>query len=194
MSWSSKLGLNAFLIGLITTLEVLFHRDQLYSGLADYHGKSHFDSHYLWSLIPAIILFVLGVILGIFDFTVRSLAPFSAMAKKPCYASLLAHDMISRTSITVSWKALHQRHHSVVLGSIAVVLVQLTKIIVAGLFKIEDHISATPMMFSLNSTFNPSYSYDNSEAFAENGMDTVMLTALTQLDAYNMSLPSLVTD
>ncbi|KAH9914288.1 uncharacterized protein B0H18DRAFT_138450 [Fomitopsis serialis] len=147
----AKLALAVIVLALIAVLELLVQLSSKRSGLVDFNG--HRAQRYAWSYAGPVILFLVGLGIEIFDSAVRAMHPFVLLRRAPQSGNRLTYDPLHQSVITLPFHALRHRQPMVLISTLAVLLLLVAKIAVAGLFTIDQVTRVTSVQVGLNTTF-----------------------------------------
>jgi hypothetical protein len=187
------------LVAIIAVLEALVRIDHARQGLSDYDPHA-LSNRYFWTYISPAILSVTGLAIGILDFNTRAVAQYNSMSKKSERAEALTRNLVHHGPFTVTWTSLHQRQLAAAAGTVAIMLMQAVKIVVAGIFVPGDILRTGSTSVDVASSFNNSFfglpNVSDSRALAtyfDSFEFNNMLLALTELDSYGLHFPNWTT-
>lgn len=119
---------------LIAALEIALHVSQKNDGLGNVSSNEH--QHYLWTILPSLVMASVGLLFGRMDFNTRSLAPYAqlkrrtgALFKESMTVNYL--DSLASTNIICS---MHERHFAVLVTTLAALVSSFLAIIASGLY------------------------------------------------------------
>ncbi|KAF9889990.1 hypothetical protein FE257_006670 [Aspergillus nanangensis] len=141
-------------VAVIIALEVLLHNSQKNDGLGDVSKNEYI--HYLWTLLPALLMFAIRLSFGSVDGNTRLLAPY-AYLRRPTGATFdqsMSIDFQNALDITVILKSVRTGHFAVLATTLATLATSFLTIITSGLFSPLEIPRYTTAEFLREDTFN----------------------------------------
>ncbi|KAJ6546639.1 hypothetical protein DFH09DRAFT_1367184 [Mycena vulgaris] len=183
-----KVVLALVLVGTIIALELALRRSKANHGFTDLNSSGQHS----WTYFAPVYLFVLGIFLYSYTFSISTLEPFFAMAESPQPArKSVRYSPAHRTSVGLVFHAL--RYHSLVgLACAAIMLtIPFLKISVSGLITTAPAPVEDVAQIALNTMFNTTTIFPLTDA-----EDTAVkqslpgnILALSQIPKYQLPLP-----
>ncbi|KAJ5656634.1 hypothetical protein N7507_008584 [Penicillium longicatenatum] len=147
---------------LIVALEVLLYFSQSKNGLAEV-SSSDDTIHYLWTMIPALIMVIIGLLFGSMDFNTRCLAPYVSLKLKTGAASqFMTVDFLDSLSTTTIFNSVRMKHFAVLAMTLATLITSVLTIVTSGLYTTLNVSEKITMDFTQKTTFYGAY-YDGSK-------------------------------
>ncbi|KAJ7683079.1 hypothetical protein B0H17DRAFT_1205323 [Mycena rosella] len=173
-----KTALCLMLIGTIIGLEMGLRKSQRNKGEAS------------WTYVAPAYLFVLGIFLSSYTFSVRTLEPLFAMHRSPQPArKSVRYSPAAQTNMGLGLYAVRYRGHVGIACTMIMLTVPLLKIVVSGLITTASEPAQNTAQLSATTTFN-STPLDSPVGTAD---PTVRILALSQIGQYHMALPAWTT-
>lgn len=147
-----KVALATTVLTLISILELLVQLSSKHNGLVDFHG--HRAQRYCWSYAGPLILFLLGLAVETFDYGIRAVHPYILFRRAPQPGNRLTYDPLHHSVLTLPFHAIQHRQPLVLVSTLAVLLMLVSKIVVAGLFSIDEITHVTNVELKLDSSFS----------------------------------------
>ncbi|KAF9889638.1 hypothetical protein FE257_007146 [Aspergillus nanangensis] len=122
----------------IVALEVVLHVSHTNDGLG--YAPNNEYVHYLWTVIPALLMVAIRLAFGSIDFNVRSLAPYAHL-KRPAgatFAQFMTVDFKNSLDITVVVNSIRTRHFAVLATTLAAFITPFLTIVTSGLYSPLD--------------------------------------------------------
>ncbi|KAL2817893.1 hypothetical protein BDW59DRAFT_175315 [Aspergillus cavernicola] len=158
----------------IAGLEVTLHMSQTHQGLGDVARDGYM--HFLWTLLPAVIMVTIALLLASIDFNVRCLAPFAKL-KSPGGATLqesLALDFLDTISILNVFQSIRTRQWTVLATTLSTLIASFLSIIASSLYSSIDVPHVTTMNFIQDTVFTA----DPTKAHSTGGSDAIEVSGL----------------
>ncbi|KAJ7665602.1 hypothetical protein B0H17DRAFT_1184527 [Mycena rosella] len=180
--------LGLVLVATIIALELALRRSMAKNGFTDFNSN---DQH-SWTYLPPAYLFVLGIFLSSYTFSISTLEPFFAMAESPQPAGKsVRYSPAHRTSIGLVFHALKYRSLVGIACATIMLTVPFLKITVSGLITTAPAPVQDAAQITLNTMFNTTtifYLPDDEDTAAKQSLPGQTL-ALSQIPNYNLALP-----
>ncbi|KAJ5177932.1 Protein of unknown function DUF3433 [Penicillium coprophilum] len=180
----------AIIAMIIAALEIVLYRSQAENGIGDISFNEYV--HYLWTIIPAMIMVSISMFYSTIDFNTRCLAPYARL-KQSTGAKIknsLELSFLDSLGLHNIFLAIRSRHFAVLATTLATGAAFFLTIITSGLY------SATDIPRHINSTFIQNGSFPSPKAIApaplytdEYGEVTGIVTAKYILQD-NLTFPS----
>ncbi|KAJ7620921.1 hypothetical protein B0H17DRAFT_1151880 [Mycena rosella] len=181
-----KTALCLMLIGTIIGLEMGLRKSQRNKGFADFTPSSEAS----WTYVAPAYLFVLGIFLSSYTFSVRTLEPLFAMHRSPQPArKSVRYSPAAQTNMGLGLYAVRYRSHVGIACAMIMLTVPLLKIVVSGLITTASEPAQNTAQLSATTTFN-STPLDSPVGTAD---PTARILALSQIGQYHMALPAWMT-
>ncbi|CAI7581658.1 unnamed protein product [Penicillium viridicatum] len=139
---------------LIMALEIALHISRKNNGLGNVSPNEH--QHYVWTILPSLVMASVGILFGRIDFNTRSLAPY-AQLKRPTGAlfkeSMTVNylDSLATTNIT---RSIRERHFAVLVTTLAALVSSFLVIVASGLYSAIEAPHQISMNFTQETTFH----------------------------------------
>ncbi|KAJ6540342.1 hypothetical protein B0H19DRAFT_1381528 [Mycena capillaripes] len=177
------------LIGTIVALELTLRRSRVNDGFADLRSAEQTS----WTYFAPAYLFLLGVLVSSYTFSVSTLEPFFAMSHSPQPArKSVRYSPAHRTSIGLIFHALRYHSHVGLSCAAIMLIVPFLKITVSGLITTATSPVHNGVQVALQTIFNTTtiFPLNDSAAGAPAIQERPMHTlALSQIEKYGLSLP-----
>ncbi|KAJ5803209.1 uncharacterized protein N7503_005659 [Penicillium pulvis] len=148
---------------LIVALETLLHVSQTNNGLADVSSSDE-SIHYLWTMIPALIMVTIGLLFGSMDFNTRCLAPYVSLKHKTGASSqFMTVNFLDSLSTTNIFNSIRTGHFAVLAATLATLITSVLTIVTSGLYTAVNVTETTTMDFTPVTTFYGA-DYGNSDS------------------------------
>ncbi|KAJ5945581.1 hypothetical protein N7454_002420 [Penicillium verhagenii] len=152
---------------IIVALETLLHFSQSKSGLAEVSSSDE-NIHYLWTMIPALVMVIIGLLFGSMDFNARCLAPYVSLKHNNGASSqFMALDFLDSLSITTIFNSIRMKHFSVSAATLATLITSILTIVTSGLYTTLDVPGKITMGFTQETTFYGTTDSDAAVSTAE---------------------------
>jgi hypothetical protein len=187
-----KGALTLILLGTIIALELTLRRSTTNDGFADLHSADQTS----WTYFAPLYLFLVGVLLSSYTFSISTLEPFFAMNHSPQPAGKsVQYSPAHRTSIGLIFHALRYRSHVGLSCGAIMLILPFLKISVSGLITTESAPVHSAMQVPLQTTFNTETILDRgvSDNFLSDSFRPYLTMALTQIEKYRLPLPAWTT-
>lgn len=131
MQWPRRLASLAAMTAIIAALEYALQVSQSNDGLAnvDDGGLTHF----VWTAAPAFLLMLLFMYVGLVDFTIRVLAPFTELARGGSYRTMTMN-LVDSTAPFAMYEAFATKNWAAVLSTSSLFVASLLLVFVASAF------------------------------------------------------------
>ncbi|TFY54543.1 hypothetical protein EVJ58_g8802 [Rhodofomes roseus] len=147
----ARVTLAVLVLVIIAVLELLVQLSSRHTGLVNYDGQ--WVQRYAWSYAGPVVLFLVGLGIEVFDAGVRAIHPFVLLHRASHPGNRLTYDPLHQSITTLPFHALRHRQPMVLVSTLAVLLLLVAKIAVAGLFTIGQVTRVTNVQVNLNTTF-----------------------------------------
>lgn len=138
---------------LIVALETLLYFSQSNDGLADVPSSDE-AIHYLWTMIPALVMVIIGLLFGSMDFNTRCLAPYVSLKHKTGASSqFMTVDFLDSLSTTTIFNSIRMKHFAVLAATMATLITSVLTIVTSGLYIALTVAEETTMDFTQETTF-----------------------------------------
>lgn len=138
---------------LIVALETLLYFSQSKNGLADVSSSDEYI-HYLWTMIPALAMVIIGLLFGSIDFNTRCLAPYIRLKRKTGASSqFMTVDFLDSLSTTNIFNSVRTKHFAVLAATLATLITSILTIVTSGLYTALNVTEKTTMDFTQVTTF-----------------------------------------
>ncbi|KAJ5816436.1 hypothetical protein N7447_008669 [Penicillium robsamsonii] len=137
---------------LIAALEIALHISQKNDGLGKVSNAYH---HYLWTIIPSLVMISIGLLLGRMDFNTRSLAPY-AQLQRPAgalFEESMTVNYLDSLVITSIIRSIRTRHFAVLATALATLITSFLVIVASGLYSAIEVPHQISMNFTQETTF-----------------------------------------
>ncbi|KAJ6543047.1 hypothetical protein B0H19DRAFT_1172654 [Mycena capillaripes] len=180
-----KASLCLIVIGTIIALELALRKSQHDGGFANFVPSSRQG----WTYVAPAYLFLLGLLLSSYTFSVSTLEPFFAMHRAPQPArQSVRYSPATKTNAGLAWHAFRYRSVVGVSCSLIILMVPFLKIVVSGLITTASEPAQESVVLTPTTTFNmtsilpPVQTLSNVELPGE-------ILALSQIEKYQLPLP-----
>lgn len=161
----------------IAALEIGLHLSQRNRGLGD--ASSTETMHYLWTMLPALIMVIIGLFFTSMDFSTRCLAPYARLKHRTgaAFEQFMTVTFLDSLDTTNILNSIHLRYFAVLATTLATIISSFLTIVTSGLYSTVDvplHISTN---FTQGTTFfgacdaSESYSIRPDQKFSSSSID-----------------------
>ncbi|KAJ5938925.1 hypothetical protein N7466_002059 [Penicillium verhagenii] len=152
---------------IIVALETLLHFSQTKSGLVEVSSSSE-NIHYLWTMIPALVMVIIGLLFGSMDFNARCLAPYVSLKHNNGASSqFMTVDFLDSLSVTTIFNSIRMKHFSVSAATLAALITSFLTIVTSGLYTTLEVPGNITMGFTQETTFDGTTDSDAAVSTAE---------------------------
>ncbi|KAJ5636429.1 uncharacterized protein N7484_009742 [Penicillium longicatenatum] len=145
---------------LIVALETLLYFSQSNDGLGDVPSNDE-TIHYLWTMIPALVMVIIGLLFGSMDFNTRCLAPYVSLKHETGASSqFMAMDFLDSLSTTTIVKSVRMKHFAVLAATLATLITSFLTIVTSGLYTAVNVPGKITMDFTQETSFQGASSGD----------------------------------
>lgn len=142
------------LLLIIIALEILYQYSAHHRGISNLPDGVDGYIKYTWTLIPSLLMTILGLSVSVLDSTARILSPFQRLAgKKDSSDALLVDPSAGVTAFNIP-SALTGRHWSLAALMMTTILSPLLPVLTAGLYTPSAVVSNSTVPLSLNGWFD----------------------------------------
>jgi hypothetical protein len=159
---ASRLVLCLLLVGLIVTLELTLRKSNR-GGLGGVGDDTYI--HYTWTAIPAVAFGALSMTFSSMDFSIRSLAPYTALKKGVAAKTFLALDLIDQSIPRTIFNEIKFGNMGGLAATAAFLITSVFTILSASLYQPLAVPTTIPITLRANLSFQ-SIVADNSDALA----------------------------
>ncbi|CAI7613189.1 unnamed protein product [Penicillium manginii] len=127
------------ILSAIAVLEILLHVSQNQDGLGDAHSNDEY-MHYLWTIIPALIMVGIGLFFGSLDFNIRCLAPYAPLSRPEgtAFERSMGLSFLDSLGLTNGLRSISSRHFAVQATTLATAASLFLTIITSGLYSVNE--------------------------------------------------------
>ncbi|KAJ5970694.1 uncharacterized protein N7479_000612 [Penicillium vulpinum] len=146
-------GIFIAIISLIAALGIVLHVSQKNDGLGTV--SSNENHHYLWTIIPSVVMASIGLLFGRMDFNTRSLAPY-AQLQRPAgalFEECMTVDYLDSLAITSMIRSIRTRQFAVLASTLATLITSFLVIVASGLYSPIEDLHQTSINFTQETTF-----------------------------------------
>ncbi|GAB1199277.1 hypothetical protein APSETT444_008623 [Aspergillus pseudonomiae] len=139
---------------IIVVLEVLLHISETQDGLADVTANKYM--HYSWTLLPSLLMELIGLSFGSMSFNSRILAPY-ALLKRPSgavFQNCMTVNFLDSLSVTTVIRSIRTGHFAVLAATLAALISSFLSIVTSGLFSAMDTSQYISTNFTQEDTFH----------------------------------------
>jgi hypothetical protein len=92
--------------------------------------------HYLWTVVPSLVMVAIGLVFGSIDFNTRTLAPFRQLRrlKGSNFDEFMTIDFQNSLTTTIVVNSIRTKHFAVLVTSVAAFLTSFLTIVSSGLW------------------------------------------------------------
>lgn len=149
-----------FMVALvIAALELVLYLSRTNDGLGTVSTDDYL--HYLWTVLPSVVMVSIGLFFGSLDFNIRCLAPYARLkqAKGASFDESMSLDFLDALSITTVIRAIRTRNLAVLATTLTTLVSAFLTITTSGLYYAVDIPIQTTVNFTQESVFyNSSWS------------------------------------
>jgi hypothetical protein len=168
---AAQAGIITILLSMIVALETLYQVSHARSGL--FNDPSSLIGRYSWLYSLPIILFVIGIVLEVFDSAIRAVELLTAFSHTPQPADrFITYTPLAHTAATLIWHSMGHRQLISLLSTLSTFLLAAIKIVVAGLFVPLPTTTISHLSLSTVSSFNGDFHFNPSYIDTTNGFFT----------------------
>lgn len=133
----------------IAVLEALLHISQRNDGLGDASSGDDYQ-HYLWTIVPALIMVGISLLFGSIDFNIRCLAPYAPLSrpKGVIFERSMSLNFLDSLGLMNSFRSITSRHFAVQATTLATSAAFFLTIITSGLYSVVE----VPLQTKVNFT------------------------------------------
>lgn len=138
----------------IVALEVLLRLSQADEGLGG--ASSTGNTHYLWTMLPAVVMEVIGLVFSSIDFNTRCLAPYAQLRKRKCatFNSFMTVNFLDSLDATLIFNSIRLKHYAVLATTLATLASPFLTIITSSLYSAVDVPQRINVTFMEETIFN----------------------------------------
>lgn len=116
------------------SLEVVLRISRANNGLGDVNNDDYL--HYLWTVVPSLVMVAIGLVFGSIDFNTRTLAPFRQLRrlKVSNFDEFMTIDFQNSLTTTIVVNSIRTKHFAVLVTSVAAFLTSFLTIVSSGLW------------------------------------------------------------
>ncbi|OJD32671.1 uncharacterized protein BKCO1_37000143 [Diplodia corticola] len=154
LSWGWRAFVGGMPLIVIVILEATYRYSTTHKGISDVSDGAF--AHYAWSYIPALVMAIIGISCSGLDFSIRLLAPYHTLRRKPVSAqSVTSEDFLAKVPLHAAASALRTSQLVVFMISAASILAPFLTVVVAGVFSTVKVPQSTPIRLSQLDEFSP---------------------------------------
>ncbi|KAE8337371.1 hypothetical protein BDV24DRAFT_154440 [Aspergillus arachidicola] len=130
----TRVAIFAVVVAMIVILEVLLHNSETHDGLADVTSNEYM--HYLWTLLPSLLMEIMGLSFGSMSFNSRILAPYARL-KRPSgavFQECMTVNFLDSLSVITVVNSIRTKHFAVLAATLAAFITSFLSIVTSGLF------------------------------------------------------------
>lgn len=132
--WWFRISLMAATLAVVIALEALLQVSERRHGLGDVVLKGYLK--YTWSLLPTVVLVLLGLLFSVVDSTARTIHPFQLLRKGRATIDDMFHDPARQVSLISVVEAARKRHFVLLWATLPGLLSPILTIISSGLYTV----------------------------------------------------------
>ncbi|KAJ5835440.1 hypothetical protein N7447_001466 [Penicillium robsamsonii] len=153
-TWFLRITVVILPIAVIIGLEVVYHISTSGAGITPVDGKSPYI-HYIWTYVPALIMFIIRCLFTSVEFNTRIIQPYSRLRQglAPPETSILENQLRKIAPFAV-FDTLRKRQWALTAATISLLLAAINPIVVSGLFTTKASGLASPMNLTQISRWN----------------------------------------
>ncbi|KAL3486792.1 hypothetical protein BJX62DRAFT_241666 [Aspergillus germanicus] len=139
-----RVGLVLAVATIIAALEVVLHVSRAHKGLA--YVSTNGYVHYLWTVVPSLIMQCIGLGFASMSFDIRLLAPYARLKSGAAFEDVMTLNFLDSLDATVIWTSARRKYFAVLTITLATFLTSFLSIITSGLFnaiEVPHYIQAT---------------------------------------------------
>lgn len=123
----------------IAVLEILLHISQARNGLGDASSTNEY-MHYLWTIVPALIMVGISLLFSSIDFNIRCLAPYAPLNrhKGAIFERTMDLSFLDSLGLINSIRSITLRHFAVQATTLATSAALFLTIVTSGLYSVID--------------------------------------------------------
>ncbi|KAB8224876.1 hypothetical protein BDV33DRAFT_199160 [Aspergillus novoparasiticus] len=140
-------------VAMIVVLEVLLRISETHDGLANVTSNEYM--HYLWTLLPSLLMEIIGLCFGSMSFNSRILAPYARL-KRPSgavFQECMTVNFLDSLSVTTVVKSIRTKHFAVLAATLAAFITSFLSIVTSGLFSAVNVSQYTSTNLTREDTF-----------------------------------------
>lgn len=144
----------------IAALEVLLHLSQANEGLGDASVPE--TMHYLWTMLPALIMQLIGLVFGSIDFNTRCLAPYAHLQRRKytAFKSFMTVNLLDSLGGTLIVNSIRLKHWAVLATTLVTLINPFLTIVTSSLYSAVDVPRSMNVSFMEETTFSGTNSGD----------------------------------
>ncbi|CAI7625014.1 unnamed protein product [Penicillium discolor] len=160
---------------LIAALEIALHVSQKNDGLGNASSNEH--HHYLWTILPSLVMASVGLLFGRMDFNTRSLAPYAQLKRRTgvLFKGSMTVDYLDSLTTTNIIRSIRARHFAVLATTLAALVSSFLLVVASGLYSAIE----VPHQFRVNFTQETTF-YRGNSADADQNAGIVVTKEILQ--------------
>lgn len=136
------------LAGIIASLEAVLRVSQARNGLGKVSNSTY--THYLWTLLPALVMVSINLLFGSIDFNTRSLAPYARLKKNlgVDFRYISTWNFMDSLSPMTIYNSIKLKDFAVLITTITAILGSVLTIVSSGLYSPINTTATSPINFT----------------------------------------------
>ena len=152
-SWFARASVITLPISVIIGLEVVYHISTSSRGITLVDGKSSYI-HYLWSYIPALIMFIIRCLFTSVEFGARIIQPYCRLREGSAPPETIFENHLRKIALFGVLDTLRKKQWALAAATVSLLLAAINPIVVSGLYTIEAEGRTFPMNLTQTSRWN----------------------------------------
>ncbi|KAI9923859.1 hypothetical protein MW887_008164 [Aspergillus wentii] len=150
---SARVVIFILLVLVIAALESVLQVSQKNNGLGDVDTGGYI--HFVWTLVPAVIMVSIAMTLSCIDFNTRCLAPYAQLRQKTgtLFHRSMTVDLLDTISILNVFKSIRLREWAVLATTVMTLIGSFLTIVASGLYSAIQVPQITPVTFQQDTLF-----------------------------------------
>ncbi|KAI8954279.1 hypothetical protein F4801DRAFT_595692 [Xylaria longipes] len=180
----SRVGMSFLVLGIIVALEITLRASERNHGIgAVSTGASYL--HYSWTLVPALVFTVAGLIYGSVDSSIRKLTPYVNLSRGSTFGRSLGLDLLNLSVPRLLVRELRSKSFAALSGTLAALIASLLTTLSSSLFVLSN----VPLVATVQLHIESSLTNDSSSVllYATNPLKPMLIPSLVLVS--NLSYP-----
>lgn len=153
-TWLIKISVFALPIAVIIGLEVVYHISANTRGITLVDGKSPYI-HYIWTYIPALVMFTIRVVFASVEFGARIVQPYAVLREGSAPPqTTIFENQLRKIALYGVFDNLQKKQWTLAAATVSRLLAAINPIVVSGLYTAEASWPTSPMNITQTTRWN----------------------------------------
>ncbi|KAJ5401749.1 uncharacterized protein N7487_007645 [Penicillium crustosum] len=153
-TWLIKISVFALPIAVIIGLEVVYHISSSTHGITLVDGKSPYI-HYIWTYIPALVMFIIRVVFASVEFGARIVQPYALLREGSAPPqTTIFENQLRKIALYGVFDNLQKKQWALAAATTSLLLAAINPIVVSGLYTAEASWPTSPMNITQTTRWN----------------------------------------